>query len=376
MSSVATTTTTSRRQTAQRNIYTNMPTAESENFSSQGFDLDAPLNNEGTLEKISDPKDEAEDLKAQGNVLFQQKQYEHAMDMYSRAIETLVNSSSNDGVDDEDEIVTGMELLGLRDEFEDDQRQKAYRREREEREAQHSTSTSLDNTNQTSTDSTTEDTTNANANKETSTTAEQKKQKQKSTMEPFQAPSNKYSRQLSIYHSNRAAACANLIQAATSKSTSTATPVSVHAAGSNNTSDSSSNPDPLQEEGAHAHTTSFTYNDVIDDCDVALLHNPTYVKALIRRMSAYEKVDRLEDALQDIKLAVELEPKNAQARRHAVRLQKLYDEKMEKMKDETIGKLKDLGNSLLSNFGLSLDNFQTNKGQDGAYSISFNNDKK
>ncbi len=40
------------------------------------------------------------------------------------------------------------------------------------------------------------------------------------------------------------------------------------------------------------------------------------------------------------------------------RLQKQYDEKMNKLKDEALGKLKELGNSILGNFGMSLDNFK------------------
>ena len=39
------------------------------------------------------------------------------------------------------------------------------------------------------------------------------------------------------------------------------------------------------------------------------------------------------------------------------RLQIQYDDKMNKMKDEALGKLKELGNSILGNFGMSLDNF-------------------
>jgi hypothetical protein len=31
---------------------------------------------------------------------------------------------------------------------------------------------------------------------------------------------------------------------------------------------------------------------------------------------------------------------------------------MQKMKDEALGKLKDLGNTILGNFGMSLDNFK------------------
>jgi CheY-specific phosphatase CheX len=80
--------------------------------------------------------------------------------------------------------------------------------------------------------------------------------------------------------------------------------------------------------------------------------------------------------LKDAKAALLLEPNNTAAKKTVIRLQKMEEERMEKLKEETMGKLKDLGNSILGNFGLSLDNF--NAVQDpktGGYSISFNQGK-
>lgn len=116
--------------------------------------------------------------------------------------------------------------------------------------------------------------------------------------------------------------------------------------------------------------------EAIDDCDVSLLLNPTYVKAYLRRSTARERADNTEEALVDAKRAFELDPSNVAARKNVQRLEKIENERMEKLKEETMGKLKDLGNSLLGNFGMSLDNF--NAVQDpktGGYSISFNQNK-
>ena len=44
---------------------------------------------------------------------------------------------------------------------------------------------------------------------------------------------------------------------------------------------------------------------------------------------------------------------------------------MSKLKDEALGKLKDLGNSILGNFGMSLDNFKmTQDPTSGGWNIS------
>lgn len=55
------------------------------------------------------------------------------------------------------------------------------------------------------------------------------------------------------------------------------------------------------------------------------------------------------------------------------KLQILYDEKMSKLKDEAFGKLKELGNSILGNFGMSLDNFKMQQDPGtGSWNISMN----
>ena len=118
------------------------------------------------------------------------------------------------------------------------------------------------------------------------------------------------------------------------------------------------------------------YDDAVKDCDVSALLNPKYTKAFVRRSAAHEKLEDTESALRDAKAALELEPKNPTIRKTVARLEKTEAERLEKLKEETIGKLKDLGNSLLGNFGLSLDNFQAVQDpKTGSYSISFNQNK-
>jgi len=118
------------------------------------------------------------------------------------------------------------------------------------------------------------------------------------------------------------------------------------------------------------------HEEAIQDCDIALLYNPTYIKALLRRCTANEHIENTEGALRDAKRAYELEPTNSVARKNVARLQKIEEERLEKLKEETMGKLIDLGNSILGNFGLSLDNFSAVQDpQTGGYSISFNQNK-
>ncbi|PON99288.1 N-terminal acetyltransferase A, auxiliary subunit [Trema orientale] len=114
------------------------------------------------------------------------------------------------------------------------------------------------------------------------------------------------------------------------------------------------------------------YEDTIKECTKALELNPAYLKALLRRGEAHEKLEHFEEAIADMKKILELDPSNDQARKSIRRLEPLAAEKREKMKEEMIGKLKEMGNSLLGRFGMSVDNFKAVKDPNtGSYSISF-----
>eukprot|EP01041_Mallomonas_annulata_P008536 gene8536-17606_t len=114
---------------------------------------------------------------------------------------------------------------------------------------------------------------------------------------------------------------------------------------------------------------------VIEDCTHALECNEKYSKVLMRRCQAYELLDKLEEAVNDAKRLVEIDPAYPKAKETLIRLEKLHTEKMNKLKDEAMGKLKDLGNSILGNFGMSLDNFKmTQDPTSGSWNISFSID--
>ena len=112
------------------------------------------------------------------------------------------------------------------------------------------------------------------------------------------------------------------------------------------------------------------YECVVDDCCSALVLNADYVKVLMRRSQAYEKLSKQEDALADAKKVMELDPSFPKIRSTVERLERECEIKMNKLKDEAMGKLKDLGNSILGNFGMSLDNFKmTQDANSGSWNI-------
>jgi len=152
------------------------------------------------------------------------------------------------------------------------------------------------------------------------------------------------------------------------------------------------------------------FEPAVEDCSAALELDAGYVKALGRRAQAYEKLDKLTEAVADAKAIAELDATSRAAKTNVERLEKLEAEKLEREKEEMLGpcthapvcttggpgcthvfvsdlrrrltpihtltpragKLKDLGNMFLGNFGMSLDNFKATKDEStGSYNISY-----
>lgn len=114
---------------------------------------------------------------------------------------------------------------------------------------------------------------------------------------------------------------------------------------------------------AAAHLKLSNHSEVVADASHALRLKPRYLKALARRKEAYEHLEDWRAALQDAK---ELDCPPHELRRLTTRA----EQREQKDRDEAMSALKGLGNSLLSNFGMSLDNFAVERDPtSGSYSV-------
>jgi tetratricopeptide (TPR) repeat protein len=80
------------------------------------------------------------------------------------------------------------------------------------------------------------------------------------------------------------------------------------------------------------------YELVVEDCSFSLERKPNHPKILMRRSQAYEKLDKLDEALADAKLVFEIDPSYPKISTIVEKLGKQCDEKLNKMKDEALGK--------------------------------------
>jgi len=310
-------------------------------FSSEGFDLDAlaAATDDVVLElggkvvaeqdetkkgqppivKSDDPLHEAESLKQQGNDAFKQKEWQQAYDLYSKAIAATPG-------------MKGAELLKAQLAWQEEQHQKMREKLRRQNLAK--------------------------SNKQEENNDDSEDKEEGDQPETFVPPSHPHGSNLAVYYSNRAASSMQLAQQEQPAATPPTQPRSPF-------------DDPDDDDNAPPRNPRL--EEAVRDCSVAILLNPVYAKAWVRRATAHERQGDTELALKDARQAQTLEPGNATVRATVQRLQKLEDERLERLKTETLGKLKDLGNSILGNFGLSLDSFNAQKDPNtGSYSISFN----
>ncbi|MES1915107.1 MAG: hypothetical protein MHM6MM_007101 [Cercozoa sp. M6MM] len=113
-------------------------------------------------------------------------------------------------------------------------------------------------------------------------------------------------------------------------------------------------------------------------CDQALKLHKRHVKIRMRRGRAHKQLQQFVKAEEDFLLAADFAGQDGDkvTQRHAtslaLQIKRQADEEREKLKNEMMGKLKDLGNMLLGNFGLSLDNFKAVQDPaTGSYSVQF-----
>ena len=60
------------------------------------------------------------------------------------------------------------------------------------------------------------------------------------------------------------------------------------------------------------HIFQADYNGAIEDSTKSIELQPQYIKAIRRRAQAYEKTEKLDDALKDYKTIHDIEPRNAE----------------------------------------------------------------
>jgi len=113
----------------------------------------------------------------------------------------------------------------------------------------------------------------------------------------------------------------------------------------------------------------------VKDSTEALKLEPNYVKALTRRGTAQEALNKYEEALKDFKRVMELEPRNFAVLKKIPGLEQKRKEQFEKQKEEMITKLKGMGNWVLNKFGMSVDDFEAKQGPDGSWSVGMKNKK-
>ena len=291
----------------------------------------------------------AEEWKEKGNDDYKKKDYPSAFEKYTAAIRTIEEAKGS--TDHHAQWITGQEILQKKDLWEQEQ-QLRLRNELRQRDS--------NNNNDGSSTTTTAATTTTEPPQQ-----DQQEEGEKALPQFVLDPPHPYGTLLATYYCNRAAASMQIATSASNAGTTKPQPSPPSTTSSSSWYDT----DDTSQHPVHPKD-----QDALQDCTIAILLNPNYTKAYIRRATIYEqRFHRKTDlALADMLTAQRIEPHNRTISTSVRRLQQLEQQRMDQLKEETMAKLKDLGNSILGNFGLSLDNFKTQQDPNtGSYNISF-----
>jgi len=110
---------------------------------------------------------------------------------------------------------------------------------------------------------------------------------------------------------------------------------------------------------------------VIRDCERSIACDTTYEKPLIRHIECCKTLSQFTKALESAKRLYSLNP-SALSLEEIKKLEQLSKQQTEKQTAEALEQLKQLGNTFLSSFGMSLDNFNFQKDpESGSYNMKF-----
>lgn len=119
------------------------------------------------------------------------------------------------------------------------------------------------------------------------------------------------------------------------------------------------------------------FEEAVSDSTLAIENDPQFIKAYQRRYMALEALGRWHEAVKDMDFIMQNDSsQRVQLAGRRDLAAKKADEDLQKQKDEALGQLKNLGNSFLGKFGMTLDNFKTEKQAGGGYNISYNSGGK
>lgn len=121
------------------------------------------------------------------------------------------------------------------------------------------------------------------------------------------------------------------------------------------------------------------YEKTIEYCTDALKLDERHEKARMRRIKANEQLDTmnsLQAACDDLNVLIDSRKTSGLDIQDLSKQLSILEPRLQtRQKAETekvIGQLKDLGNGLLKNFGMSLDNFKLQDDGKGGYNVNFN----